>query len=88
MMRRKIVGPLAPSEAAASSTSRSSSSQHRLHGADDEGKRHKAKRQHDRRLGEGEVDPDRAGVAVERNQDEAGDDRRQRERQVDHGIHQ
>ena len=49
MMRRKIVNGAAPSEAAASSASRSSSDQHRLHGAHDERQRHEQQRQRPRR---------------------------------------
>ena len=60
--------------------------QQRLHGADDEGQGDEHQRDDDRGAGGGEVDADRAVVAVEREQGEAGDDRRQREGQVDDRV--
>ena len=62
--------------------------QHGLHRADDERKRDEHEREHDRRLREGDVDADRRLRAVEREQRQAGDDRRQRERQVDDRVHE
>ena len=49
MIRRKIVNRLAPSEAAASSTSRLELLEHRLHGPDDERQRHEREGEQDRR---------------------------------------
>ena len=60
--------------------------QHRLHGAHDERQRHEQQREHDRRAGVGDMDAERALRPVEREQHEPGDDRRQRERQVDHRV--
>ena len=60
--------------------------QHRLHRADDERQRDEQQRQQHGELRERDVDADRAGRAVEREQREAGDDRRQRERQVDQRV--
>ena len=60
--------------------------QHGLHRADDERQRHEQQRQQHRELRVGDVDAERAGRAVERQQREPGDDRRQRERQVDQRV--
>src|SRR5829696_2822195 len=60
--------------------------QDRLDGADDERQRDEQQREQHGELRERDVDPDRAGRAVERQQREAGDDRRQRERQVDQRV--
>ena len=60
--------------------------QHRLHRAHDEGQRDEGQREEDRALGVGDVDPDRALRTVEGQQHQAGDDRRQRERDVDEDV--
>ena len=60
--------------------------QQRLHRADDEGKGDEEQGDDDGGAGEGDVDPERAVVAVERQQGEAGDDRRQREGEVDDRV--
>ena len=60
--------------------------EHGLHGAHDERERDEHQREHDRRPRERDVDPDRRLRAVEREQREPGDDRRQGERQVDDRV--
>ena len=60
--------------------------QHRLHAAHDERQRHERERDDDGRARVGDVDADRAALAVERDQREPGDDRRQREGQVDDRV--
>ena len=60
--------------------------QQRLHRADDEGQGDEEQGDDDRGAGEGDVDAERAVVAVEGEQGEAGDDRRQREGQVDDRV--
>ena len=86
MIRRKMVSRPAPSDAAPSSISWSSSTSTGLHGADDERQRHEQQGDDDAGLLVGDVDADRAVRAVEREQHEAGDDRRQREREVDEHV--
>ena len=86
-MLRKTRNSLAPSARAASSASRSSSMQHRLHRPDDERQRDEEQREQDRLARERDVDPHRRLRAVEREQRQARDDRGQRERQVDHRVH-
>ena len=60
--------------------------QHRLDGADDERQRHEQERHQHAPARVRDVDADAAGRAVEREQRQAGDDRRQRERQVDQRV--
>ena len=57
--------------------------QHRLHGAHDERQRHEQQRQHDAGAACRRGRAERAVRPVQREQRQAGDDRRQRERQVD-----
>ena len=85
-MRRSTVGVDAPSDAAASSISWSSSSQHRLHGAHHEGQRDEQQREHDARLRVGDVDTEGALRPVQRQQRQAGHDGGQGEGQVDEGV--
>ena len=86
MIRRKIVKPPAPSEAAASSISRSISISSGCTARTTKGRVTKQQGDDDGGPGEGDVDPERAVAAVEREQGEAGDDRRQREGQVDDRV--
>ena len=86
MIRRKTVKPPAPSEAAASSISRSSSISTGCTARTTNGSVTKQQRDDDRGPGEGDVDADRAVGAVEGEQGQAGDDRRQGERQVDDRV--
>ena len=60
--------------------------QHRLHRAHHERERHEQQRDDDTGLLVGDVDAERAVRPVEREQDQARDDRRQRERQVDQDV--
>ena len=60
--------------------------QHGLDRAHHERQRHEQQREHDRDPRVGDVDADRPARPVEREQDEAGHDRRQRERQVDQPV--
>ena len=60
--------------------------EHRLHGPHDERQGHERERQADRLLGVGPVQAERAVRAVEGEQHQAGDDRRQRERDVDDHV--
>ena len=86
MMRRKIVKPPAPSEAAASSISRSISISSGCTARTTKGRVTKQQGDDDRGAGQRDVDPDRAVLAPELDQDQAGDDRRQREGQVDDRV--
>ena len=60
--------------------------QDRLHGTHHERQRDEQQGQQDARLGVGEVEAERALGAVQRQQRQAGDDRRQGERQVDQRV--
>ena len=86
MIRRKVVGPEAPSDAAASSISRSSSSRTGCTARTDERQRHEQQREDDRHARADDVDAGRAVGPVERQQRDARDDRRQREGQVDERV--
>ena len=57
--------------------------EHGLHRPHDERERHEHHREHDRHARVRDVDPDRGARAVEREDRQAGDDGRQREREVD-----
>ena len=87
MIRRKVVSGPAPSEAAASSISRSSSSSTGCTARTTNGRvtKSSATTQPDPR--EGDVDPDRAVGAVEGQQRDPGHHRRQSEGQVDDRVH-
>ena len=84
--RRKTVVSPAPSDRAASSISRVELEQHGLHRADDERQRDEQQREDDGGARAGDVDPDRRARPVERDQRQPGDDRRQREREVDDRV--
>ena len=86
MIRRKIVHGLAPSDAAASSMSRSSAISTGCTARTTNGSVTNSSASSNRDARVGDVDPDRAARPVEREQHEAGDDRRQRERQVDQRV--
>ena len=87
-IRRRIVTRLAPSEAAASSTSASSSSSTGWTVRTTNGSVTKSQRERHGVLGERPVHAHRAVGPVERQQDQARDDRRQRERHVDDDVEQ
>ena len=86
---------LAPSVAAASSTSLVELLEHRLHGAHDEGQADEDQRDDDAERRVGDLDAERreqradpAVRRIERGQRDAGDRGRQREGQVDDGVEQ
>ena len=79
MIRRKVVNGPAPSEAAASSMSRSSSSSTGCTARTTNGRVTNRQRQDDAGSGERDVDPHRAVGPVEGEQGDPGDDGRQRE---------
>ena len=85
-IRRKTVISRAPSERAASSICVSSSSSTGCTVRTTNGSVTKSSTRIDRGAREGDVDADRRARAVEREHQEAGDDRRQRERQVDDRV--
>ena len=85
-IRRNVVKRLAPSERGRLLDLGIQLGEHRLDGADHEGERHEQERQRHGPRGVGDVDAHRAVRAVEREQHEAGDDRRQGERDVDEHL--
>ena len=86
MMRRNTVARLAPSDSAACSISRSSSSSTGWTARTTKGKRHEQQGHDHGHPGEGDVDAHRAVGPVEGQQRQPGDDRGQRERQVDERV--
>ena len=85
-MRRKIVQLPAPSDAAACSASRSASISTGCTERTTNGRVTNSSAIDDRRLRRDQVQADRAARPVEREQHDAGHDRRQREREVDEGV--
>ena len=86
--RRNVVSRPAPSEAAASSTSVSSSSSTGCTVRTTNGSVTNAIARNTAQRVLATLEPDRAVGAVEREQHQAGDDRRQRERDVDDEVEQ
>ena len=86
--RRKVVKRLAPRDGSSLLDVEVELLEHRLHRADDEREGDEGERQEHRPAGAGDVDPDRALRPVEREQHQAGDDRRQREGDVDDDVDQ
>jgi len=92
--RRNVVQAPAPSVQAASSSAESSARRTGLHAADHKWKGHEQERQYNSRLLVdhrhsvlAEHSSDNACRAVERHQHHARDDGRDREREVDQGVH-